>query len=178
MTTFEQILGAALVTTTLALAGCQGDAEQVDRETTEQDLSIQKDAPQRRHFDAAKMFERADKNGDGKVAEGEVKPRHWEHIKIADANGDNLLTQDELHAAHAAGKLRPPVGAKHELPSVDAMLEHLDTDKDGKLSVSELPEHVRERLSASDSDGNGVLDRVELDAHLLEMKARFAARHE
>ena len=179
-------LGALLTMTTLALAGCQG--EEIDRETTEQDLTaaapaLAKATDEARPFrhgrpDPAKMFARADKNADGVLVESEVEARHWAFLKVADTDGDARLTKAELEAAHTAGTLRPvhPGGGErpgHKPPTIEGMLERFDTNHDGKLEPTEMPERMRERIQASDADSNGVLERPELEAHFAEMKARF-----
>src|SRR4051812_8621244 len=48
---------------------------------------------------------------------------------------------------------------------IDAMLARFDTNKDGKLQVSELPEKLRERLGSADADKDGVVSADELKAH-------------
>lgn len=235
-----------LVTTTLAITGCQGGEESLDRETTEQDLSAEQAPTERaefvrKHHDPAQMFAKldkdgdgrvliselegrhakhlakadldndgvltlselqaahakrgeemkahheemfakADKNSDGKLAESEVPAPMWQHLKSADADGDGLLSKAELQAAHESGKLRPPQGmhgmhGKHGAPSPEKMIERFDTNKDGKLSLSELPEHMRERMQDADKNADGVLESAELTTHFSEMKARFAAEH-
>lgn len=240
---YVRALGSLLVLSTLAVVGCQGQGDDLDQETTSQDLAVADvaataDAPAdvAKHPDPARffarldkdgdgrvlvselegrhkehlvkadldgdgvltkvelttahsqfearmkeeMFSRADKNGDGTLAESEVEARHWAHLKVADTNGDSLITKAELEAAHANGTLRPPPGAHgghHGPPTVAGMLEHFDSDKDGKLALTELPEPMRERIQADDTNGDGVLDGAELQVHLTQMKARFEAEH-
>jgi Ca2+-binding EF-hand superfamily protein len=57
----------------------------------------------------AARFARADKNGDGKLEPSEVTPKHWERLKVADANGDGAVTLDEIERAIANGTLTSPV---------------------------------------------------------------------
>jgi Ca2+-binding EF-hand superfamily protein len=49
-------------------------------------------------------FERKDTNRDGFLDQNELGKR-WEKLRVADANGDQKLTLDELRAAFEAGKL-------------------------------------------------------------------------
>jgi len=51
-------------------------------------------------------FAKRDKNGDGFLTRDEVGAKPWERVKVADANGDNKVSADELRAAHAAGKMK------------------------------------------------------------------------
>jgi hypothetical protein len=55
-------------------------------------------------------FARMDKNQDGSLTQDEIGDEHWSRLSLADANQDGKLTRAELDAAHAAGKLRPPMG--------------------------------------------------------------------
>jgi len=62
-----------------------------------------------------RLFERKDVNKDGVLDTGEVKSEHWARLVVADANGDQKLTQDELKAAIEAGKIeRPKHGKRHD----------------------------------------------------------------
>jgi Ca2+-binding EF-hand superfamily protein len=46
----------------------------------------------------SELFERFDKNKDGKLTKDEVPPFIWEHISKADANKDGAVTKAELEA--------------------------------------------------------------------------------
>ncbi len=56
---------------------------------------------------AAERFAREDKNGDKLLDADELGDR-FEHMKVADANGDGKLSQQEIEDAIKSGKLRPP----------------------------------------------------------------------
>jgi hypothetical protein len=60
---------------------------------------------------AQKRFERKDVNRDGVLDPAELGDK-WAKLSVADANGDQKLTPDELKAAFEAGKLKP-MGGKH-----------------------------------------------------------------
>ena len=51
-------------------------------------------------------------------------------------------------------------------PSPSALLEHFDQNKDGKLTKSELPEFLWDRLSKADLNGDGEITKDELEVHL------------
>jgi len=57
----------------------------------------------------AARFAKADKNGDGKLEPSEVGATRWEHLKVADADGDGKVTLDEIERAIESGTLTGPV---------------------------------------------------------------------
>jgi hypothetical protein len=61
------------------------------------------------------MFQRDDKNKDGKLTKDEVPERVWSRISRADTNGDGAITKDEMKAARekaaAERKAQQPAGA-------------------------------------------------------------------
>ncbi len=56
----------------------------------------------------------------------------------------------------------PPVGNKR---LIDRLYRY-DSDGDGKLSANELPSRAKRLIDEADEDGNGVLDRSELEKYL------------
>jgi len=64
------------------------------------------------HGDKGARFKQADKNGDGFLTKDEVGDKRWERIKVADANGDDKVSQAELRQAHEDGKLGHRHGSK------------------------------------------------------------------
>ncbi len=61
---------------------------------------------------ARARFEKKDTNHDGALDQTEVG-EHWAKLSVADANGDQKLTQEELKAAFESGKLRPMMRGEH-----------------------------------------------------------------
>jgi Ca2+-binding EF-hand superfamily protein len=45
------------------------------------------------------------------------------------------------------------------------VFQRLDQNQDGKLQSSEMPEFVRDRILAADSDGDGIVTVEELKKH-------------
>jgi hypothetical protein len=75
---------------------------------------------------AKQRFEKKDTNHDGVLEQAEVAER-WAKLSVADANGDQKLTPEELKAAFESGKLKPMRGEHgrhwrggHEAPPADA----------------------------------------------------------
>jgi Ca2+-binding EF-hand superfamily protein len=58
---------------------------------------------------AKARFDEKDANHDGMLQQSEVG-EHWAKLSVADANGDQKLTADELKTAFESGKLMPPRG--------------------------------------------------------------------
>lgn len=56
---------------------------------------------------AKEHFNRQDTNRDGALDQTELGER-WTKLSVADANGDQKLTAEELKAAFEAGKIQPP----------------------------------------------------------------------
>lgn len=56
---------------------------------------------------AKERFDKTDANRDGALDQSEVG-EHWAKLSVADENGDNKLTAEELKTAFEAGKLAPP----------------------------------------------------------------------
>jgi hypothetical protein len=74
---------------------------------------VAKKAEHEKHFAerAKERFEKRDVNKDGVLDQSEVGER-WGKLSVADVDGDQKLTPDELKAAFEAGKLEPMRG-KH-----------------------------------------------------------------
>jgi Ca2+-binding EF-hand superfamily protein len=61
---------------------------------------------------AKARFEQKDANHDGMLDVSEVGEM-WSRLSVADTNGDQKLTPDELRTAFESGKLKPPGGRAH-----------------------------------------------------------------
>jgi hypothetical protein len=57
-----------------------------------------------------KRFAKLDANGDGFVTKDEAGEKRWDRMKVADKNGDDKLTLDELKDARESGQLQ---GKRH-----------------------------------------------------------------
>ncbi|EYF08177.1 EF-hand domain-containing protein [Chondromyces apiculatus] len=94
----------------------------------------------------------------------------WEHlVKVADKDADGRIGLAEYKAAFAAGLLETPESFEQGyVPFLDAIMEIVDQDHDGKLTVTDeirwtkammhLPEHdARETFRRIDKDGDGFI---------------------
>jgi Ca2+-binding EF-hand superfamily protein len=61
---------------------------------------------------------------------------------------------------------------RHGPPSPEKMLERFDTNKNGSLEATELPERMQKHVGEIDTSGDGVVSKDELSAHF---KTKFAA---
>jgi hypothetical protein len=123
--------------------------------------------------EAKARFAEADKNADGAIDATEAGDR-WTHLQAADANKDGKVTQTELDQARAAGTLHGFGGGHHGGHHAGAggdhdgahagMMQRLDTNKDGILQASEIPEKMRPWLDRADTNHDGSLTKDELDA--------------
>ena len=129
--------------------------------------------------EAKARFAEADKNADGAIDATEAGDR-WTHLQAADANKDGKVTQTELDQARAAGTLHGFGGGHHgghhagaggdhdgargEKMGPGGMMDRLDTNKDGILQASEIPEKMRPWLDRADTNHDGSVTKDELDA--------------
>ncbi|MEM7164080.1 MAG: hypothetical protein AAF581_01375 [Planctomycetota bacterium] len=110
----------------------------------------------RRSDRAARIMERFDENGDGKLEKGEVPEMMWERIAGLDGNNDGAITADEINSA-TGNRGERGERRRRGNPIVDA----LDTDKDGKLSKAEIAAASASLLTL-DKNGDGELTNDEL----------------
>lgn len=140
--------------------------------------------------DAAAIFRRMDRNGDGQVTKDEVPEERRERfgrlLSVADENGDAALTSEEFakNFARAGGgrpgeALRPKADSANS-PSAGpsglaaAVLAALDKNTDGQLSADEL-RSASDSLLALDKNGDGTITAAELERRRPPSSAPLAA---
>jgi Ca2+-binding EF-hand superfamily protein len=117
----------------------------------------------RAKFEAAKgdmggkFLKRFDKDNDGKISAAEWPTEGRLTFEKADANSDGFVTADEMAKAH-----KPREGGKGDPADRFAKL---DTDKDGKLSVTEWSAMGEKMFARLDDNKDGKISADEMPKH-------------
>lgn len=115
---------------------------------------------------AAQMFVRADKDGNGSVTFEEVQATNpnfpKERFTRLDKNGDGAITKDELPQP----KQEPQTGAAKASPQGGGLFVRADTNKDEKLTLEEIsalaPGFSKEKFDQFDKNKDGSLTSDEM----------------
>lgn len=114
----------------------------------------------------ANLFERADRNGDGKVTKAEALALEEAHFSELDANKDGYLTHDEMRAAFSKHR-----GDKKA--SGEGRFAKKDKNGDGKLTQDEVPRMPKEFFEKVDANKDGALTKAEFEQFF---QAKMAAK--
>lgn len=106
---------------------------------------------------ASKSLLKLDKNGDGAISPEEMRPEPGQMPMFAGPGGPG-----------GPGAGGPPGGAAGMM----RMLEARDKDKDGKLTGDEIPEQMLPRLNMIDANGDGSIDKSELEKMAARMQGQ------
>lgn len=100
---------------------------------------------------AERMLEHYDANGDGEVTLEEYLTGGLDRFSIADADNDGFATKEELLK----------LASNPQSMRAMAIISHMDTDKDGKVSLAEAKAMAEERavsrFEKADTDGDGFI---------------------
>lgn len=119
-----------------------------------------------------RIMEEADTNADGQISLSEFKAAHEARIEErfarVDANADGFITDDEMQAARENRREMMRERRHRGRMSPESVLERLDADNSGGVSLQEFAEKRfspdQQSFVAADSDGNGELNAEELRA--------------
>lgn len=118
------------------------------------------------------FFSRWDQDGDGKVKIADLPDPPRSRIAAADKNQDGQLTREELQAFHAS---RASQGYGRGMRGHNGG-PFAKFDKDGSITLSELPDPARAHLAQADANHDGKVTRDELDAARPQMRAAMKAK--
>lgn len=111
---------------------------------------------------ASKALATLDKNGDGAISADEMRP-----------DPAMLGRSGQPGAPGRPGTPgqtgRPGAGGAPSGEMLTRMFDMRDADKDGKLTGDEIPERMRENVSRMDANGDGAIDRDELQKAMSRM---------
>lgn len=97
-------------------------------------------------------------------ARAEYQARQKRQFAAIDANGDGIVTRDELSAQLAARLSGPPPA-----PMLDAIFRRIDTDGDGKATAAEADAASLANFDRWDTDHDGLLSSAERRAGQISM---------
>lgn len=117
------------------------------------------------------LFERADRNGDGKVTQAEAAELEATRFTKTDANSDGFLTKEEMRGAFKAHHGDPKAHGEERFAKKDK-------NSDGKLTADEVPRMPQEFFTKVDADKDGALTKAEFEQFFQAKKAERAAKGE
>ena len=119
-----------------------------------------------------------DADKDGSLSAGEVENASKALAKL-DKDGDGILSPEELRpdfsemAREGMAQLgQKGLGGAPTKEMMARMFEKQDADKDGKLTGEEIPERMRENLARVDENGDGAIEKSEMEKAMSKLAER------
>jgi Ca2+-binding EF-hand superfamily protein len=174
----KKLAFATLVALGMSAAAVAQQPSQQPGQSSAQPPSSSQSTPAPRGGDRTEQvtFERADKNGDGRVNREEGNDIDGFDFSRADTNNDAMLTRQEYQAAMATSTPREGPGARNDTGSArsgDASpsagssqrtamsFDTADKDKDGKITRAEAADVDGLNFSSADTNADASLSRQE-----------------
>ena len=114
----------------------------------------------------ADRFAEMDTDANGSVTREEFIASRGKMFEKRDRNSDGYLDKADVgtRAARRGGE------------RIEQMLEHLDVDKDGRVSRNEFVNEDAPLFTRADQDSNGVLDAAEIEKAKAAMQSKMRDR--
>ena len=114
----------------------------------------------------ADRFAQMDADADGSITRAEFIASRGAMFDKRDRNSDGYLDKADMgqRAARRGGE------------RIDQMLEHLDVDKDGRVSRDEFVSADTPLFTRADQDSNGILDAAEIEKAKTPMQSKVRDR--
>ena len=120
---------------------------------------------QRKQASVEEVFEKRDKNEDGKLEKSELIGLISNDFEKFDTDDDGFISKKELadsDALSSKGKRQRGKRQSGDRPDPAQMMEHMDSNKDGKLSKEEVRGPLARHFSKIDSNNDGFISKEEL----------------
>ena len=124
------------------------------------------------------LFLTLDADKDGSISASEIENASKALAKL-DKDGDGALSPEELRPDFAAmareGMPREGQPGANGAPGKEMMarmFEQRDVNKDGILSGDEIPERMQQNVSRMDENGDGAIDKSEMEKAMAKMGDR------
>ncbi|MCA8985171.1 MAG: EF-hand domain-containing protein [Planctomycetaceae bacterium] len=114
------------------------------------------------------FFAQMDKDGDGKLSKEEAPERMRETFDRLDLNKDGFIDQEEIRQMmerfRQGGPGRPDGPGRPGAPgaNLEDRMKELDKDGDGKISLDEAPERMKQGFDRLDTNKDGFIDLTEM----------------
>ena len=134
-----------------------------------------------------KLLKQYDMDGDGKLDDEERKAmkkawakkwkkgkEEWNKVREKyDENGDGKLSDDERRALRKA--MAKKWGKHGKMNLGRHLIAYLDENKDGKISMDEVPERFHKHFENVDADSDGVVNKKEINNAVKKAKTKFVS---
>ena len=130
------------------------------------------------------LFKRFDKDQNGSISLAEAPQRMKRRFKQLDSNNDKSVSKAEMNAAFENNSQRKRMkdgkredgagkreaGRKGRALDPIKMMQVLDKNNDGVISLDEAPENMKKRFGRIDADSSSTITADELEASIEKMK--------
>lgn len=116
---------------------------------------------------ADRLFDRLDTDRDGIIAFAEIEADRIAAFERMDADGSGTITASEVEALRDQADSAPQRGRRGVDP-----IRRMDRNRDGRISLNEFDGPQGSLLDRADFNGDGNIDRAELEDMLTRQRRR------